>query len=206
QCLAARHELASALHIHALEPARFAERAAMAQGYRNALEALKAHSRSSDLVYTDASDLAVRYYARRPLAATYKDGWLLYYARDIRLASSWLAEFTVRKAIAGKDITAFHAGLDSASEDSSATWAPDEATDDAMARTTIHFAAVHRASWLLVRASNAMLRLLPETSIVYTSKDWIVAKAPMLRQDQAPLSPAPLSQDGKALAPETPKR
>ena len=206
QCLAARHELSSTLHIHALEPARFAERATMAQGYRNALEALKAHSQSSDLVYTDASDLAVRYYAHRPLAATYKDGWLLYYARDMRLAKPWLAEFTIRKTIAGKDITAFHAGLDSANEHTSAPWTPDEATDDAMARTTIHFAAVHRASWLLVRASNAMLRFLPEAGIVFSSKEWIVAKAPMLQQDLTPLPPAPISQDGKALAPEDPKR
>ncbi len=206
QNIAARHELASALHIHALEPARFAERRALAQGYRSALEALKTHSRSSDLVYTELSDLAVRYYARRPLAATYKDGWLLYYARNTRLAKPWLAEFNARQIIAGKHIVAFHAGLDSASEHSSAGWTPDAATDDAMARTTIHFATVHGASWLLVRASDAMLRLLPEADIIFSSKDWIVAKAPMLQQDLTPLPPAPPSQDGKALAPQNPKK
>ena len=75
-----------------------------------------------------------------------------------------------------------------------------------MARTTIHFAAVHRASWLLVRASDAMLRLLPEEGIVFSSREWIVAKAPMLQQDQTPLPPAPLRQDDRALAPEIPKR
>ena len=51
-----------------------------------------------------------------------------------------------------------------------------------------------------------MLRLLPEEGIVFSSREWIVAKAPMLQQDLTPLPPAPISQDGKALAPEDPKR
>ena len=119
---------------------------------------------------------------------------------------SQVDELNARKIIAGKHIVAFHAGLDSTSEHSSAGWTPDAATDDAMARTTIHFATVHGASWLLVRASDAMLRLLPEADIIFSSKDWIVAKAPMLQQDLTPLPPAPPSQDGKALAPQNPKK
>ena len=183
QCLAARHALASALHLQALEPARFAERSAMARRYRSALDALKSFSAPGELVYTDASDLAVRYCARRPLAPTYKDGWIIYYARDMHLAGLWLAEFKARREIAGNSITAFHASLDSAGERTSAAWSPDAAKEEAMARTTLHFAAVHKASWLLVRAGGAMLKRLPRESVVFSNGEWIVARNPAPRQE-----------------------
>ncbi len=92
QVLAVRHSIAYALDLPALDSSHAAELMAAAGQYHQALQALHELTSPCDLVFTGVSDLAVRYVARRPLSPVAKDGWLLFYARDIELCQRWLRE------------------------------------------------------------------------------------------------------------------
>ena len=69
QVLAVRHSVASTLGLPTLDSSRAAELMTAAGQYHQALQALRELTSPCDLVFTDASNPAVRYVARRPLFA-----------------------------------------------------------------------------------------------------------------------------------------
>ncbi len=90
QVMAARFYLASVCH---MEP----EEKALREQERNTLEVdvMQAIVRlvpQDESVFTPDNTMAVRYIARHPLHAVHKDGNIIYYARDLDLAKTWLRE------------------------------------------------------------------------------------------------------------------
>ncbi|MDO5483364.1 MAG: translation initiation factor 2, partial [Desulfovibrionaceae bacterium] len=61
-----------------------------ALAYREALEALDQLVPKDQLIYSNTNDMAVRYLLLRPLAHTFKDGYVFYYNKDVDGCRQWL--------------------------------------------------------------------------------------------------------------------
>lgn len=90
QVMAARYSLASVCHLEA-------EDSALREQQKNRLEveAMQAIDRlvpQNESIFAPDDTMAVRYIARHPLQAVHKDGNIIYYARDVALARTWLRE------------------------------------------------------------------------------------------------------------------
>lgn len=90
QVMAARYYLTSVCHLES-------EASALRDQQRNRLEveAMQAIDRlvpQNESIFAPDDTMAVRYIARHPLQAVHKDGNIIYYARDIALARTWLRE------------------------------------------------------------------------------------------------------------------
>lgn len=168
QWLAARHYAAEALHMPALESPKAVRLAERARNYHDALLELERRSAKTDLVYTDTSELAVRYMAMRPLVPTYKDGWMAYYARDMKLLRPWLAEQQARTAARDR----------SSAKGNGSGWSgfgrKGVYFDADQARVSVDSAAKWNASFMLLHNSPETMKVL-EGRVLYANRDWILA-------------------------------
>ena len=116
----------------------------------------------------------------RHLVPTYKDGWMAYYARDMRLLRPWLAEQQARTA--ARDAARGRGGAPAA------VWSGfgrrGMPFDAEQARISLETAARWKASWLLLYNTPDTMKEM-DGRVVYANSDWILAKAP-LRFDSHP--------------------
>lgn len=61
-----------------------------AENYRAMLEAVKKIVPPGEPVYSPGDDMALRYYAKRPISHAFKDGYIFFYNKDLAGARRWL--------------------------------------------------------------------------------------------------------------------
>lgn len=174
QWLAARHFAAEKMHAPFLDSAEAVRLTEQSENFRSALLELMRRSEKDDLVYTDTSELAVRYAAMRPLVPTYKDGWVVYYARDMRLIRPWLAEQQARTA--ARDASAAR-NADPENGGWSGFGRVGMPFDAAQAQISLKSARSWNADWLLLHNSPETKKAL-EGHICYENPDWLLAGQP----------------------------
>lgn len=174
QWLAARHFTASALGAASFDSPETARLITRSKNCRDALFELERRSGTDDLVYTDTSELSVRYVAMRHLVPTYKDGWMAYYARDMRLLRPWLAEQQARTA--ARDAARGRGSMPAAGW--SGFGRKGMPFDAEQARISLETAARWKASWLLLYNTPDTMKAV-DGHVVYANSDWILAEQPL---------------------------
>ena len=90
QVLAARHHAAEASGIAWLDTAEGRKMALDGALQMEALAALQKNIRPGELVFSDSEFMAVRYAAHCPMAPGFKDGNIIYYAKEPSIARRWV--------------------------------------------------------------------------------------------------------------------
>lgn len=90
QYMAAQYEIGRLLHISTPLSVQAEKEKAEAEAYRSLISEVEKIVPEGEAIFSNAEDMTVRYLARRPLAHTFKDGYLHFYNKDYEKSRRWM--------------------------------------------------------------------------------------------------------------------